>query len=139
MCDRLAQYPFSRAKPRWFKRVLTGPGILGSDSSRLESRDCRYQDGRIDDASRRLSFLSGQRHESSGPAAEENRISETVYRGRFDRLAKQRRGLRTFFYPRRWSMISGCGPGVPRLINPLPSFPPTPTMDSWILATTGTE
>src|ERR1700733_2262365 len=101
MCDRLAQYPFSRAKPRWFKRVLTGPGILGSDSSRLESRDCCYQDGRIDDASRRFSFLSGQRHKSSGPAAEENRISETVYRGRFDRLAKQRRGFEDVLLPKK--------------------------------------
>jgi hypothetical protein len=38
-----------------------GAWILGSDLRRLESRDSCHQDGRIDDASRPFSFLSGQR------------------------------------------------------------------------------
>jgi hypothetical protein len=38
-----------------------GTWILGSDLRSLESRDSCYQDGRIDDASRPFSLLSGQR------------------------------------------------------------------------------
>ena len=58
---------------------------------------------------------------------------------RFDRLVKLRRALGTFFYPREWSMISGCGSRSAPTLHPMLSFSPTPTEDSWIPATTGTE
>jgi hypothetical protein len=49
--------------------------------------------------------------------------------GRFDRLAKRRRALGMFFYPREWSMISGCGSRSALTLHPTPSFSPTPMVD----------
>jgi hypothetical protein len=43
---------------------------------------------------------------------------------RFDRLAKRKRALGTFFYPRGWSMISGCGSRSALIFHRTPSFSP---------------
>jgi hypothetical protein len=54
-------------------------------------------------------------------------------------LAKRKKALGTFFYPREWSMISGCGSRSALTRHLTPSFSPTPTVVSWIRAITGTE
>jgi hypothetical protein len=50
-----------------------------------------------------------------------------------------KKALGTFFYPREWSMISGCGSRSALTRHLTPSFSPTPTVVSWIRAITGTE
>jgi hypothetical protein len=54
------------------------------------------------------------------------RLARLSTKGRFDRLAKRRRALGMFFYPREWSMISGCGSRSALTRRPTPSFFPTP-------------
>src|ERR1700730_2939558 len=71
--------------------------------------------------------------------AVDSRLARPSTEERFDRLAKRRRALGTFFYPREWSMISGCGSRSAQTLHPMPSFFPTPTVGSWIREITGTE
>src|ERR1700676_351790 len=61
-----------------------------------------------------------------------SRLARPPTEERFDRLAKRKKALGMFFYRRGWSMISGCGNRSPPTLHPIPSFSPTPTVDSWI-------
>jgi hypothetical protein len=58
---------------------------------------------------------------------------------RFDHLARSKRALGTSFYPRESLMIPGCESGSVLILQPTPSYSPTPMVGSWIREITETE